>query len=137
MRSVLRAGLVLSVAIFAVVGVSGAQEGLTKQDRQGPVTVSVTLLAPPAAAAPLKAKVVLDTHSVALDGIDFEKAVALRTEDGADIAPTALEEATGSGHHRQVVLVFPALTQAGPFRIIVKNVGGVAERSFAWELPRQ
>ena len=45
-----------------------------------------------------------------------------------------LEAATGSGHHREAVLVFPPHAAAEALRIVVKNVGGVAERSFSWEL---
>lgn len=133
MRSVFVIALMLAMATLGAPGIPEAQEGLTKQDRQGPVTVAVTLPAPPAVGAPVKAKVVLDTHSVGLDGIAFEQVVAMRLADGTDIAPLAVEQARGSGHHREAVLVFPAMGQASPVRIIVKNVGGVAERSFLWE----
>ena len=68
-----------------------------------------------------------------LDAIAFDKVVALRSPDGTDVAPTVVE-ATGGGHHRSAVLVFPPLAQAGPLKIVVKNVGGVADRSFVWEL---
>lgn len=134
MRSFLRIGLVLAVMAVGAWGVSEAQDGLTKQDRQGPVTVAVTPTEAPTAGVPIKVKVVLDTHSVGLDGIAFDKAVTLRSPDGADVAPTAVEQAQGGGHHRSAVLVFPPLAQAGPLKIVVRNVGGVAERSFVWEL---
>jgi hypothetical protein len=114
-------------------GLSEAQEGLTRRDAQGPVTVVVTLIPPPAAGAPIKAKVVLDTHSVALDGVAFEQAVVIRPPNGAEVRPTAVEQASGSGHHREAVLVFPPSAQPGTVRIVVKNVGGVAERTFTWE----
>ncbi|OGL14232.1 MAG: hypothetical protein A3G97_01625 [Candidatus Rokubacteria bacterium RIFCSPLOWO2_12_FULL_69_21] len=126
--------MILAMVALGAAGGLEAQEGLTKQDRQGPVTVAVTLTAAPAVGAPIKVKVVLDTHSVGLDGIAFDKVVALRSPDGADIAPTAVEQATGSGHHREATLIFPPPAQAGPLKIVVKNVGGVAERSFVWEL---
>lgn len=135
MGALVRVALVLAIPILWALGTSEAQEGLAKEDRQGPVSVSVTLTAAPAVGAPLRAKVVLDTHSVALDGIRFEEAVVLRTPEGTDIAPAAVEQATGSGHHREAVLVFPPLARPEEVRIVVKNVGGVAERSFAWELP--
>ena len=135
MRAVVRAGVILGMLTLWMAGSEDAQQGLTKQDRQGPVSVAITLTAPAEAGAPVKAKVVLDTHSVPLDGIKFEEAVVLRTPDGTDIAPTAVEQATGSGHHREAVLFFPSLAPAGEVRLIVKNVGGVAERSFSWELP--
>ena len=135
LRSLLRIGSVLAMVTLGVVGIAQAQEGLTRQDRQGPVTVTVTLLAAPAVGAPLKAKVVLDTHSVGLDGIKFEDAVALQASEGTEVPPS-VEQAKGGGHHREAVLAFPPLTQPGAVRIIVKNVGGVPERSFSWELTR-
>lgn len=133
MRSFVRAAVILAMVALGAAGDLEAQEGLTKQDRQRPVTVAVTLTAAPAVGAPIKVKVVLDTHSVGLDGIAFDKVVALRSPDGADIAPTAVEQARGSGHHREATLVFPPPAQAGPLKIVVKNVGDVAERSFVWE----
>ena len=135
MRSILRTGLVLLMAALWATGISEAQEGLTKRDRQGPVTVEVTLIAPAAPGAPVRAKVVLDTHSVALDGIALDQVVVLRAADGADVAPTAVEAAQDSSHHREAVLMFPPVAGAGTIRILVRNVGGVAERSFSWELP--
>lgn len=135
MRSSLAIGLALVIMAAGTVGLAEAQDALTKQDRQGPVTVAVTLSGPVAIGIPVKVKVALDTHSVALDGIAFEQVVAMRTADGTDIAPAALEQAEGSGHHRQAVLAFPSLASDGPVRIVVKNVGGVAERTFLWELP--
>jgi hypothetical protein len=134
MRSFLRIGLGPAMLAIGAWGVADAQDGLTKQDRQGPVTVAVTLSAAPVAGVPIKVKVALDTHSVGLDAIAFDKVVALRSPDGTDIAPTAVE-ATGGGHHRSALLAFPPLPEAGPLKIVVKNVGGVAERSFVWELP--
>ena len=80
-----------------------------------------------------EAKVVLDTHSVGLDGVAFEQIVAIRTADGAEVLPSAVEQASGGGHHREAVLVFPSAAQPGSVRIVVKNVGGVAERTFTWE----
>jgi hypothetical protein len=131
-RSRLRVAIVLST-LLAAPGLLAAQDGLTKLDRQGPVTVAVTLLAPRAAGVPIRARIVLDTHSVALDGVTFEQAVVMRGLDGTDVAPTAVEQAQGAGHHRQAVVVFPPMTQTGPLRIVVKSVGGVAERDFVWE----
>jgi hypothetical protein len=126
-------GLMVAIMASTSVGATEAQEGLTKRDGQGPVAVVVTLAAAPATGVPIKVKVALDTHSVGLDTIAFEEAVALRTPDGKDLAPTAVE-AKGGGHHREAMVIFPPLTSAGPLRIVVKNVGGVAERSFVWEI---
>ncbi|MBI4246093.1 MAG: hypothetical protein HY614_02790 [Candidatus Rokubacteria bacterium] len=126
---------VAMVLLLFVSAAAEAQDGLTKLDRQGPVTVAVTLAAPPAVATPIKAKVVFDTHSVELDDVVFEQAVALRGSDGRDVAPASLEQAKGSGHHREAVLVFPPLADGGQVRVVVKDVGGVAERVFTWDTP--
>lgn len=133
MRLVRRMKPALAFVVLWAVGASAAQDGLTKQDRRGPVTVAVTLTALPEVGAPVRAKVALDTHSVALDGIAFDQVVSLRTNEGRDVAPVAIEEVKGGGHHRQAVLVFPPLAAAGPLKIVVKDVGGVAEREFVWE----
>ena len=126
----------LALGLFALGGtrVASAEEGLTKRDGQGPVTVAITLAAPPAVGVVLKAKIVLDTHSVALDGVAFDQAVVLRAPDGTEMTPAGVEGAIGGGPHREAVVVFPPLAQPGTVRILVRNVGGVAERSFAWEV---
>ncbi len=132
---------ILRVLFFAIPllapAAAPAEESLTRRDARGPVTVAATLLPADGAGAPVKVRIVLDTHSVALDAIALERAVALRKPDGTDVAPTAVE-ATGGGHHRQAVLTFAASEAGTPLRIVVKDVGGVAERVFTWEsgLPR-
>jgi hypothetical protein len=132
MRVIHALRLALIVATSVVAATSNAQE-LTKTDRQGPVTVAVTLAATPVVGSPFKATVGLDTHSVGLDGIAFEKTVVFESPDGFEVVPLAVEQAKGSGHHREAVLVFPAVSQPGRGRIVVKDIGGVAERVFAWE----
>ncbi|HEV8306659.1 MAG TPA: hypothetical protein VGW35_03250 [Methylomirabilota bacterium] len=132
MRLIRALGLMLVLVVSLGAVISDAQE-LTKTNRQGPVTVAVTLSAPPVVGVPFKARVVLDTHSVGLDGVAFESAVVLRGPDGVEVAPTAVEQVKGSGHHREAVVVFPPFSQPGPAYILVKAVGGVAERVFAWE----
>ncbi len=133
MRASLRVGL--AVTVLAMVGRTDAQPLLTQRDGQGPVTVLVILGAPPRVGVPIRATVVLDTHTMALDGIVFEQAVVLRTPEGVNVAPTSVETATGSGHHRQAIVSLAPVTQPGTMRIVVKDVGGIAERNFAWELP--
>ena len=130
-----RAVLALSLSFIGISpgGSAEAQDGLARRDAQGPVTVVVTLIPATAPDAPIRAKVVLDTHSVALDGVAFERAVAIQTPDGAEVLPTAVEQASGGGHHREAVVVFPALPRSGGVRIVVKDVGGVAARTFRWD----
>ena len=131
--------LALGIAFVSVLlsvwpgPITRAQEGLARRDAQGPVTVVVTLMTPPSLVAPPRAKVVLDTHSVALDSVAFEQAVFMRLANGTEIRPTAVQQASGSGHHREAVVVFPPLAQAGTVMIVVKGIGGVAERTFLWD----
>ena len=127
--------VVLALVVLGGAGVSDAQNELTREDRQGRVTVTVTLSAPPVDLTPVRVQVALDTHSVMLDAIGFEDAVAMRSPEGIDIRPSAVVEVKGSGHHREAVLVFPPIAQGGALRIVVKNVGGVPERLFIWGCP--
>jgi hypothetical protein len=133
MRAWLRVGLLVA-ALGSAGGVS-AQDGLTQRDGQGAVMVVVTLAGLPQVGVPIRVTVVLDTHSVALDDVVFERAVALRTPEGAEVAPTRVEGLRDSGHHREAIVLFPPATQRGPVRIVVRNVGGIGERVFVWELP--
>jgi hypothetical protein len=133
MRAWLRVGI-LVVALGSAGGVR-AQDALTRRDGQGVVTVVVTLAGLPQAGVPIRATVVLDTHTVALDDVVFERAVALRTPEGAEVAPTRVEGVKGGGHHRQAVVVFPPVAEQGTVRMVVRNVGGIGERVFVWERP--
>lgn len=133
MRCFVRAMLVVGF-VAALAGVAGAQAP-TKRDTQGPVTVAVTPIEGPKAGAPLRVRVALDTHSVGLDGVVFERSVILRGPDGAETSPSGVEQVKGGGHHREATLVFPSRPQ-GELHVVVKDVGGVAERSFRWEGPR-
>ena len=123
----------LLVAALGSAGGVSAQDALTRRDGQGAVTVAVTLAGPPEVGVPIRVTIVLDTHSVSLDDVVFERAVALRMSEGAEVAPTKVEGSRGSGHHREAVVVFPPVTQRGPVRVVVRNVGGIGERVFVWE----
>lgn len=136
MRRFFRTCVAVALGSLLVPGLVAAQGGLSKRDGQGPVAVTVALIEAPATDSPVRVKVSLDTHSVALDGIKFEDVVALGGPEGAAVLPTAVEQAKGAGHHREAVLAFaPLPAGAREVRITVKNVGGVGERNFKWELP--
>ena len=83
-------------------------------------------------------KVVLDTHSVDLDGFDLAKLAVLRTDGGIEVAPIAWDAAKG-GHHREGKLSFPATVDGRPLldeavrgiTVIVRDVAS-PERSFQW-----
>jgi hypothetical protein len=125
-------GLRLVSVLMLGAGAAAAQD-LTQSDRQGPVLVTVTLSTAPTAGKPIVVKVALDTHSVELDGIAFDSAVTLRRPDGAETAPTAVD-VKGAGHHREATLGFAPVHQPGPVQIVVRDVGGIAERRFTWDL---
>lgn len=122
--------VVIAVTLALSLSPHAAAQSPTKQDRTGPVTVAVTPLADGEA---LKVKVALDTHSVGLDEIAFDKAVVVRTPGGSEVAARAVESVSGSGHHRSAIVVFPA--RAGAFEVVVRGVGGVPERVFGWDAP--
>lgn len=126
------AGIVGILLVLAVNAIA-AEPALSREDRRGGVTVTATLLPSVTADEPLRVKVVLDTHSVSLDDLAFESIAALRAADGSDVSPAAIEEAKGSGHHREAIVVFAV--SRNPVVIVVKNVAGVTERSFSWERP--
>lgn len=97
----------------------------------GGVTVEVTWLKE-AAGGP-SFRVVLDTHSVNLDGYRFEEIVRLRDGRGGEQAPLAVEGAEGSGHHRQATIRFAwPEPRPGELELVVKGVAGVPERVFRW-----
>lgn len=126
------------ISAFAVAlllaGTVTAQEALTQRDARGPVTVVATVLSGWAPDAPLRVRITLDTHSVALDAIALDQSVVVRRSDGTEMAPVAVE-AFGGGHHRQAILTFPAADAEGPVRVVVKDVGGVPERVFTFARP--
>jgi hypothetical protein len=135
LRTVLPCVVAIVVQGALAPGAFTAEPGPSRQDRQGPVTVTATLLPPASADGPLRVKIALDTHSVNLDGIAFEAIVVLRAPDGNDAPPVGIEGAKGGGHHREAIVVFPARAANGGPSIVVKNVGGVSERVFTWETP--
>jgi hypothetical protein len=99
----------------------------------GGVTVDVTFLKDRGDTAGFK--VVMDTHSVNLDVYQFEEIVRLRDGRGGELAPTAVENPQGSGHHREATVRF-AWPEPRPksLELVVKGVAGVPERLFQWTL---
>lgn len=120
---------------------SGASGALTRKNDAAQVTVEVTPLAAPAAGAALTFKVVMDTHSVDLDSYDLGRLAALRVDGLREVPPSAWNAPKG-GHHREGTLVFPASAGGGPaipasaraVVLVIRDVAGVAERSFTWTL---
>jgi Spy/CpxP family protein refolding chaperone len=126
-------------------GASGTRQLLTREDTQGGVTVSATLLTPdkPRPDGTLAVQVKLDTHAVDLDPYALEKLAVLRDGQGREVPALRLESPSGSGHHREGVLSFPATDAGGKplvspeataVTLIVRGIGGIPERVFQWPL---
>lgn len=99
----------------------------------GGVTAKVTYLNPKSNDEP-RFQVVLDTHSVNLDAYDFKRITVLGDGTGKTYPPTKVEN-KGGGHHRQVILTFPKMSpDAKRVEIVIKDVAGVKERTFRWNL---
>ncbi len=102
----------------------------TKTDDQGQVTIRVTPQT--LSGTQWKFDVVLDTHSVDL-GYDLMQIAELIDDKGNAYKPLAWEGSESGGHHREGVLQFEAINPIPSYvELKIKNVGGVAERSFKW-----
>jgi len=119
----------------AVVG------NLTQSAEAGAVTVEITPLnLADAGAETIDFKVVMNTHSVEL-GVDLTKLAALKA-GGAEVAATTWQAPAGGGHHVEGTLRFPARTAEGKLllngapslSIVIRNLAGVPERGFIWQL---
>ena len=99
----------------------------------GGVTAKVTYLNPKSNDDP-RFQVVLETHSVNLDAYDFKNITIVRDDAGRMYSPVGVET-KGGGHHREATLVFPTLSrEAKRVELIVRDVAGVKERTFRWDL---
>jgi len=134
MRGLVGIGGILALATLGLVELSDAQEGLGQRDAQGPVSVTITLAAPPVIGVPVNARMALDTHSVDLDSVKFEEAVTLKDSGGAERHPISVEQTRGDGHHREAMLVLPGPMRPGRLSIFVRGVGGIAVRQFYWDV---
>ena len=124
---------VILIGLFGVARSYGAAAGLTRTHSGGGVTAKVTYLNPEDAEGP-RFQVVLDTHSVDLDAFDLKNLSLLRDEAGENYQPTQVEN-KGGGHHREATLAFPKpATAATRLELVIKDIAGVKERSFRWEL---
>ena len=127
-------GELLLFGIFGGSKVFGATvPGLTRTHSGGGVTVKVTYLNPQGT-GDARFEVVLDTHSVNLDGYDLRALSILRDETGKEYQSTQVEN-KGSGHHREIILIFPKSSSgAKQIELMVKDIAGIKERSFRWDL---
>jgi hypothetical protein len=135
-------------------------ESLTVKDQgEGNVEVTVTYVTPGYLEAQgqsdivssleldknLAFAVVLNTHSVELSGYEVDKISYLRDEDGKGYpALSGWLSAEDSGHHRSGIIRFAKSDSSGNpilkpgakyLGLVIKDLAGVAERTFRWKLP--
>jgi hypothetical protein len=127
------AGLLLGGLLGGDESFGAAASDATQTVSGGGVTAKVTYLNLKNLDDP-RFQVVLDTHSVALDGYDLKTITVLRDDSGKTYLPTGVEN-KGSGHHREITLSFPKVSsEAKRLEIVLKNLAGVKERTFRWNL---
>ena len=119
---------------------------LKKRNRAAAVTVEVVYLNPieKIEKGKLVFDVTMDTHSVDLDQYAMEKISQLRNDKGREMMATAWDGPAGGGHHRSGKLIFPdgdgsgkllISTETKFIELVIKGIGGEAERTFRWNLP--
>jgi hypothetical protein len=98
------------------------------------VTVQVTPLNLPGGGETLDFEVAFNTHSVDLS-FDPAAISVLRDDQGREYPAAGWEGSEAGGHHRSGVLKFAAPENTPAFvEVIIRDVAGVPERVFRWEL---
>jgi hypothetical protein len=129
---VLLAGLFLAGLLGINESFAATASHTTRTDTGGGVTVKVTYLNLQGT-EDARFEISLDTHSVDLDSYDLKALSSLRDDAGKVYQPTKVEN-KGSGHHRQLVLVFPKSAPGNKrLELVIKDIAGVKERSFVWD----
>lgn len=104
------------------------KEGQKTQERaEAGVTVKISLEEKD---GNLSFKIVLDTHTVNLDGYKFDEIVVLRANGKEYKARVKSQE--GSGHHRSAVVEFDN-PKTKEVEVVIKDVAGVKERVFKFQ----
>jgi len=75
----------------------------------------------------------LETHSVELSN-DLTSDSVLIDEAGRTYSPSSWEGDPTGGHHRSGILRFNESLPGSKLNLVIKNVGGVPERSFKWKM---
>jgi hypothetical protein len=78
-------------------------------------------------------EIMIDTHQGSLD-FDLEDVSVLETSDGNRYDALSWEGSPPGGHHRSGKLIFPSVDEDEFLRLTIKDVGGVSDRVFTWNL---
>ena len=130
------------LGVLSVLGASGSADAIAAPSLAAPqqvdgngVTVIATRLYEQAGGTAIQ--LTLDTYFVNLVRYDFEDLATLRDDTGKTYPVTSVERIGSSlkPHFRQAVLRFPAVApEAKTIELIVKDVAGVKERVFRWNV---
>ena len=138
-ETIVKSSKLLLAALFFTGALRGAQvfgasmPSTTQTNSSGGVAVKATLL-DAKTSDNLRFQIAFDTHSVNLDGYDLKAISFLRDDAGKTYLPTAVED-RGSGHHRQSTVIFGKIASGTKYvELVIKDVAGVKERKFRWEL---
>jgi len=126
------AGLFLSALLGGTQSFAAVATQTTQTNSGGGVTVKVTRL-DSSPGGDLRFRVVLDTHSVNLDGYDLNRVIVLR-DAATNVYHPASVENKGSGHHREATVTFAKPKNNKRIELVMKGIAGVHERVFQWEL---
>jgi hypothetical protein len=127
------AGLLFSALLLVDGTIAAVASDATQSGAGGGVTVKVTYLNLKGSDGP-RFQIALDTHSVNLDSYDL-KTISVLRDDAGNTFPATSVESKGSGHHRETTVSF-AKVASGTKRVelVIKDVAGVKERIFRWDL---
>ena len=127
--------VLFAVAVAAPLVASAQTKSLSmKENDEGQVRVAVTPRDLSKTADAWRFEVRFNTHVTPITQ-DMVAVTSLSGGKGAGEQPTAWEGDPPGGHHRRGVLVFkPMNPMPATITLHIREVGGVADRTFTWNL---
>jgi hypothetical protein len=124
-----------AIAVSAPLTASAQTKSLpVRESNEGQVKVSVTPQSLSKTADAWRFAVQFNTHVTPITQ-DMVAVASLSDGKGAAEKPTAWEGDPPGGHHRKGVLVFKPLNQMpATITLHIREVGGIADRTFTWNL---
>jgi hypothetical protein len=134
MNHVRTQSFIFVLALWIASGVFAASSSTSSSSNSsGGVTVKATYSSPQPQNE-LRFEIVVDTHTVDLDGYDLGKLALLR-DAGGKTHEAMKVEAKGSGHHRSAEIYFPRPPGgAQQVDLVIKDIAGVKERVFHFHI---
>ena len=127
--------VLLAIAVVAPLMASAQSKSLpTRENNEGQVRTSVTPQNLSKTADAWRFEVRFNTHVTPITQ-DMVAVASLSDGKGPGAKPTAWEGDPPGGHHRRGVLVFKPLNpMPATITLHIRQVGGVADRTFTWNL---